>query len=345
LLLAACSEAGPVGTPLGDAGPQPPPDPVFEVVDLSQPAGRPPNYFGIWGTGPDDIFLVGEIGTVLHFDGTTWTNLNTTTSTRTLKSVWGTGSDNVYAVGAGGTVLHYFIPDAERNQPDAKPRWFQESTPTTVELNAVYGGNRNAVWAVGNAGTILARDPATQTWNIQPSGTVESLHGLWAARGDQGPAVAVGNLGAIIVFNGTGWARERIAGLTVPLRGAWGRNADNIHLMGLDGTLLRGGPGAWEPFEELPTVYLRSAFGFGARNVWVVGWNGTLLHVQGDQFEPYFEFTTRRLEAIWATREPDPDALPDEEGNIPTRPAIYVAGVSGTVLKGPFGAELVPLNR
>ena len=66
----------------------------------------------------------------------------------------------------------------------------------------------------------------------------------------------------------------------------------------------------------------------------------TLLHVRQDNVDPWYDFTNRRLEGIWATWEPDPDALPDEEGNIPNRPAFYAVGVSGTVLKGPFGAGL-----
>ena len=37
------------------------------------PAPAAANYLaGVWGTGPDDAWIVGSTGTLLHWNGTTW---------------------------------------------------------------------------------------------------------------------------------------------------------------------------------------------------------------------------------------------------------------------------------
>ena len=51
-------------------------------------------------------FAVGAVGWIIHFDGTRWTDM-TSPTTNTFWGVWGTAADNVYAVGENGTILHY----------------------------------------------------------------------------------------------------------------------------------------------------------------------------------------------------------------------------------------------
>src|SRR5580698_8942367 len=48
-------------------------------ADAASSATAPPlpglprtNYRGIWGSGPDDIWAVGDKGTIAHFDGHAW---------------------------------------------------------------------------------------------------------------------------------------------------------------------------------------------------------------------------------------------------------------------------------
>jgi hypothetical protein len=59
----------------------------------------------VWANAPNDAFLVGSGGGILHFDGTAWSPMISPTS-QALYDVWGNSSSNVYAVGAGG-ILHY----------------------------------------------------------------------------------------------------------------------------------------------------------------------------------------------------------------------------------------------
>ena len=64
--------------------------------------------FGVHGTSPSDVFAVGYYGTIIHYDGASWTPMNTNTDVH-LKGIWASECD-VFAVGDGGTILQH-IPD------------------------------------------------------------------------------------------------------------------------------------------------------------------------------------------------------------------------------------------
>jgi hypothetical protein len=69
-----------------------------------------PQEFGIWGTAPNDVFVVGGIysSSIRHFDGGKWTTMPLPTTADTiLAAVWGSGPNDVFAVDSKGRVLHY----------------------------------------------------------------------------------------------------------------------------------------------------------------------------------------------------------------------------------------------
>ena len=64
-----------------------------------------------WGTSSNDMFFVGDGGSIFHYDGTKF-NAMTSNTTKNLRSVWGTSSSDVWACGANTstgktTILHY----------------------------------------------------------------------------------------------------------------------------------------------------------------------------------------------------------------------------------------------
>jgi len=60
--------------------------------------------FDVWGTSSSDVFAVGSEGTILHYDGTQWSEMPSGTRDW-LTSVWGTSSGDVVVVGGTGTIL------------------------------------------------------------------------------------------------------------------------------------------------------------------------------------------------------------------------------------------------
>ena len=60
----------------------------------------------MWGSSGSNVFAVGTGGTILHYDGSSWSAMSSGT-TRSLYGVWGSSGNDVFAVGNGGTILHY----------------------------------------------------------------------------------------------------------------------------------------------------------------------------------------------------------------------------------------------
>ena len=70
-----------------------------------QPTQRPTTYAlrGIWGRSARDVYAVGDAGTILHYDGSSWTPMPSGVGVQ-LNAVFGVGN-KVYAVGNSGTIL------------------------------------------------------------------------------------------------------------------------------------------------------------------------------------------------------------------------------------------------
>jgi hypothetical protein len=79
----------------------------------------------MWGSAPDDAWLVGNAGAIHHYDGAAFTAVPSPVTTNLLR-VYGRSPDDIYAVGALGTILHY---DGSE--------WSVEASGTTLDFNDV----------------------------------------------------------------------------------------------------------------------------------------------------------------------------------------------------------------
>jgi hypothetical protein len=99
---------------------------------------------GIWGSGPNDVWAVGESGTIRHFTGGPEWEIVSSSAGRTLRSVWGSGSNDVWAVGEAGAILHW-DGAAWKSSVAAFP-----VNRTKPNLYGVWGSGPNDVWIVGD---------------------------------------------------------------------------------------------------------------------------------------------------------------------------------------------------
>ena len=67
-----------------------------------RPAGARLNR--LWGTGPRDVWAVGELGTIVHFDGVRWTRAPSGTRD-SLVAIAGVGPGDAWAIGTNRTLL------------------------------------------------------------------------------------------------------------------------------------------------------------------------------------------------------------------------------------------------
>jgi len=142
--------------------------------------------FKVWGRAADDVWIVGDAGAALHYDGLVWTAIPDPAGVD-LISVWGSASEGVIAVGgrANARVVRW-IDDAWVGQVAGEPG-----------LNGVWVDPEGGATLVGLQGSIhaLARlDRATSSPGFdlepEPSGTSMVLHAVFGFAG--GPRYAVG---------------------------------------------------------------------------------------------------------------------------------------------------------
>jgi cysteine-rich repeat protein len=96
---------------------------------------------GVWGSGPEDVFAVGDAGTIVHYDGQDWKPMASRTRGR-LIGVWGSGPEDVFAVGSFGAFLHY-----------DGVSWLKLNSTTASVLNAIWGDGKSS-FVVGDQGAI-----------------------------------------------------------------------------------------------------------------------------------------------------------------------------------------------
>jgi hypothetical protein len=111
-------------------------------------------FLGIWGSGPDDIFVVGQPGLIYHWNGDSWQREQSGTQVA-LTDVWGDDTGTVYATGHRGVILR-------RN---AGGSWSSMNSGTDKNLFSIntYQGR---IMAAGQNGTL--RELVGQNWQQAP---------------------------------------------------------------------------------------------------------------------------------------------------------------------------------
>lgn len=100
----------------------------------------------VWGTGDNDLYAFGERGTIVHWDGSVWTNMEVPT-TKTILAMGETSSNERYAVGTSGTIM---VLDDDT--------WRDESvSELTDDLHSVWGTGMNDLFLVGT-GAVWHKD-------------------------------------------------------------------------------------------------------------------------------------------------------------------------------------------
>jgi hypothetical protein len=193
------------GTP--GAGSGAPNDVALHFDGTGWTAASPPQllglaFFKVWGSGPDDVYVVGEGGTVWHRRGTQWTlESSPPVAQGTLLTVNGCGPGEIYAVGGrdvlrsdGSTWTRLPVSDALENDVNG----VSCGAPGRVVL--VGGGGLKERLANGQWADDFEQDPHSDlhgAW-ADPAG------GYWAAGGDfvTGP-VDGGARAGLLAYYGT----------------------------------------------------------------------------------------------------------------------------------------------
>jgi len=178
----------------------------------------------IWGSLATDIFAVGGFASdsvILHYNGISWSEMYRAFD-GLLSGVWGSSGNDVYAVGVH-SIMHY----------DGTV-W--SKLGLSAGGNSVWGSSATDVFVVSGE-AILHYDG--NTLSAMETGTLLDdilyLRDVWGSSGSD--VYAVGSEGAILHYNGIGWALMN-SGTTNELWSIWGSSSQDVFVVGKEGIVL-----------------------------------------------------------------------------------------------------------
>ncbi|HVD61074.1 MAG TPA: hypothetical protein VNC11_09415 [Gemmatimonadaceae bacterium] len=272
------------------------------------PSGTVMNIRAVWGSSAANVWAVGIDfgGAVQHYDGSTWSKVQTNKNTVLLKAVWGSSASDVWAVGDAQTIMHFNGTGwSSMPVPDDIPSYASES------LNGVWGSSPTDVWAVGGLGAPVVGSIARifhfsgTAWSAVPLDAGVDFYDLNSVWGSSASDVwAVGRAGRILHYDGDHWSIVP-SGTTETLLSVWGSSGSDVWAAGWAGTILHFNGQVWSKVTSGTTSTLRAVSGGGASDVWIVGsksdGSGETLHYNGTGWAPIPNPSTQILFGVWAS--------------------------------------------
>lgn len=214
----------------------------------------------IHGLSTADIWVVGDSGALLHWNGLDW-SAHASPSTADLLAVYGVHGNDIWAVGKGGLMLHY----------DGLS-WTRGPRITDVDLYAISGSGPQDLWAVGDQGTVLRNDGSG--WRASAAPTAVNLRGV-LARSPRDVWI-IGGRDQVLRYDGDGW-RSEVTGQTsrgrlLFITGLFDRA--HVWIGGEHETLWQWDGALWSsvplpPDEVFPDFHYTAGFATSQRGLWV----------------------------------------------------------------------------
>lgn len=142
------------------------------------------DYLTLWGFSASDVWAAGATGTLVHWDGSVWTPVPTTSSLY-IYGLWGASPNDLWGVGNGGYQLHWNGTAINRT-----------STLGYAGFNTIYGLNASDIWALGSC---CWQDGGYAPWGAHYDGArwtyqeVQAIGFATALRGTSGIYSAIVN--------------------------------------------------------------------------------------------------------------------------------------------------------
>jgi hypothetical protein len=200
----------------------------------------------VWGTSGSNVYVAGEQGTLLHFDGQKWTSIDTALSdAQTIWGIWGASENDVWLVGG----------NAQTNGPGFLLRgdgthFELQDIGELPNLFKVWGPSLDEVYAVGDRGTMIqfgsqpGGEPHIQ--HLDPDADGGAVETLFTVAGNRsGSVVAVGGVSQGMLFEKQGVLWESADLQTRGLNGVVVMESGDAYAVGLGGTIRHRNNGQW----------------------------------------------------------------------------------------------------
>jgi hypothetical protein len=265
------------------------------------------SFYDVWASSATDVY-VSSLGTMLHYNGTQWTNAYVSDAD-SMDGVWGGGPQpaTVYSVGENGTLatLSGGTWTTQSIGTHVYALWGPNTTSfytgagggligyldngilssydvgTSANVQSIWGSSANNVYAVASDGTIYNEKNTDGNWNqMTAPGGGGTLYAVYGSSGTD--IYAVGASGRVLHNTGTTSWTAQTSGTTVTLRGVWadtpgsGYTAD-AYAVGDNGVVQHYNGSKWINMPAPVSSRFRSVYGTSATNLYVVGDNGVVL--------------------------------------------------------------------
>lgn len=281
-----------------------------------------------------DVWAVGTVGTILHWNGLAWSQVNSGTTAH-LNDLWAYDASNLWVVGHGSTILRYtppsFTPDAVGGLGDLYAirgldpqkiwaagtnnaaikwngtQWAQAGAGTSITYRGIWPQDVNNAWACTVGGSIWA-------WHMQPdtieqNGSNNDLLRMWGTSSSN--LFAVGDSGQILRREVASSWRSIASGTSASLRGMWGPDANDAWIVGSANTILH-----WDGVKSVLSsdsgafggnlkVELNDVSGVSKTDIWAVGEAGALAHRDASGWTLWRAGPTATIYSGWAASEND----------------------------------------
>ncbi len=302
---------------------------------------------GISGTDSGDVWMVGQGGTIVHFNGSKWQRVSCPVSV-TLRDILCVAKDDIWAVGDETTILHWNGSEWKKSEVECKCdlksvwadgqdylfavgvdddsgvvlRWNGRKWECNHSgLSILYGiGGRapDNIFAVGADGAVRHYDAAADQWIWCKPITSLPLYSVAATGANEVMAVGGALLDAVIIhWDGTAWSKmdtESAPGL----HAIWTAAQDDVFAVGSEGAILHWDGNGWSRMETNETRTFNAVWGSDSENIFAATttiYNGSsrLWQWDGSGWSDVFPGTQDSIRAIWASSANDVWAVSGSE--------------------------------
>ena len=244
------------------------------------------------GSGGDDVWAVGDAGTILHWDGQAWSNIPSSTNSH-LYGIAMVSATQGWAVGNDGVILEWngSTWEAVASKPNIYNRYRAvDLVPGTFPVEA---------WTLGEeygVGNFVHYDGAKWEMKLGDYYPIYSgvLHDLSMLDSDNGWAVGddyTWGDGQFSQWDGERW-HDRGA-VDDQLHGVDMLNINDGWAVGEEGSIYHWDGDAWTALDTVLEEHLLGIDMLSANDGWAVGEEGTLLHWNGSEWTDHSSYMMR----------------------------------------------------
>ena len=276
---------------------------------------------GLWGASPTDIWAIGSLATVLHFDGESWDRVPVPRDSKDrMLGIWAANPNDIWIIQGpqllhtdgwkgADTKLEASGPLLKRDPPLVISGW--EGRPLTFRRRVFVRQNfldQWEPWTEGQpASSATLVDFSYEGW-YSPLSMATSKSDIWLV-GQAGMTFRLtepGPDGGDAAADAGAWQVSRYDSLTTGnLYGIWTTEGETWVVGDQGVRRFTAELGHFDPVAVPATESLRGIFAFSRSDLWVVGTNGCILHYDGTSFHRIASPTRAALHAVWGVAPDD----------------------------------------